>query len=405
VISYFGEVQLPILDNLNVQAAARRESFGPIEGDIWKVAGKYDLFDWLSFRASYSTNFQAPPDSVNVVGPQPSGVYTPSLLRTVPTTLNTLSGITPEDDIGSNIGVIFAPMVFGGQLRASVDFWEFTIDKEIANTALSVVLADVFGTSSPTPTTLVRSCNPAVARFINFVSFVDNVCNATTSANQITNILQYQLNTGGFFENGLDFKADYTHDLGPGEISFGFDATQVLHYKVKGYSVPDPVTGAAIPYLGSFNGLGSTNFTRAGTVMPEWRGNAFLRYNMENHNFALRYNYISGVQDDNVLFKVGRGPDGILGTAANPGDDEFATYGYYPSDWSDFDFTYIYAPSFVTDLELRVSILNIFDDDPMPAQNANSGGTSGTGQNRVGYLNGFGDPRGRQIEIGVSKRF
>ena len=41
----------------------------------------------------------------------------------------------------------------------------------------------------------------------------------------------------------------------------------------------------------------------------------------------------------------------------------------------------------------------------MPAANANSGGIGASAQNRVGYLNGFGDPRKRQIEIGLTKTF
>jgi hypothetical protein len=187
---------------------------------------------------------------------------------------------------------------------------------------------------------------------------------------------------------------------------------------VKGYSVPDPVTGASISYLDSFNGIGSTNFTRAGTVMPEWRSNAFIRYSMENHNFNLRWNFISGVQDDNALFKTSGGANGVAeagctnpkSTAAGNciainSDDQFATYGYYPKDWENFDFTYVYTPSFVNDLEFRLSVINVLDKNPMPAANANSGGIGASAQNRVGYLNGFGDPRLRQIEIGLTKKF
>jgi hypothetical protein len=47
----------------------------------------------------------------------------------------------------------------------------------------------------------------------------------------------------------------------------------------------------------------------------------------------------------------------------------------------------------------------VLDKNPMPAANANSGGIGASAQNRVGYLNGFGDPRLRQIEIGITKKF
>jgi outer membrane receptor protein involved in Fe transport len=63
------------------------------------------------------------------------------------------------------------------------------------------------------------------------------------------------------------------------------------------------------------------------------------------------------------------------------------------------DFSYIYTPEFVKDLELRFSVLNLLSEDPMPSQN-----TAGA-QSRVGYYNGYGDPRSRVVQVGVTKKF
>lgn len=409
-ISYYGELQIPVLDNLNFQVAARREDYSSLVGDIWKVAGKYDLFDWLSFRGSYSTNFQVPPDSINNTEPQVGATYIASLLRAVPTTVITVPGITPEDDTGANIGVIFAPEVFGGQLRASADFWEFTVLGEIGNTSLTASLfPNVFGTAAPAPTSLAN-CSAA---FISFFRFEGGSCvQGTSNAASINNVDLYQLNTGGYITNGVDYSIDYTHEVGPGDLTLAAAFTNVLVYKVKGYDLTPP-GGSSVRILNSFDGLGSTNFSRTGTVQPEWRGNASIRYAMEDHVFNLRMNYIQGVQDDSALVKVGAGPDNIVqagctnltNCATLNSDDQFATYGWYPSDYTDFDFTYIWTPSFVEDFQLRFSVLNVTDEDPMPAQNANSGGIGAGSSNRSGYLNGFGNPRGRQFSIGLTKSF
>lgn len=391
-ISYFGEVQLPILENLNVQLAARREEFGEIAGNIWKVAAKYDPFDWLSFRGSYSTNFQAPPEDLGALGVEQGSVYISSLLRGLNTTINTLDGITPEDDTGQNLGVIFAPEVFGGQLRASADWWKFTIDGEIASTAVGTALQRVFGTGAPSQTTLANCSSP----FVGFFEFSTGPCvQGTTNASQISNVFQYTLNTGGFDTSGIDYNVDYTYPIGPGDLIAGLSATQVLTYDVKGYGVP----GVIDEYAGSFDGLGLANLGTAGTIMPEWRGNANLRYVMDEHNFGVRANYTSGFVDDTPPVRTGQGPDGVTGTA----DDVFATFGLDANDLWTFDLTYLWTPSFWDGLSLRASVINFTDEDPMPAQNTNAGGAPSA--TRTGYYPGYGDPRGRQIEFGASVRF
>ena len=60
--SVFGELQIPVLDNLNFQAAVRHEEFsGGLGATVYKVSGKWDVWGPLSLRGSYGTNYQAPP--------------------------------------------------------------------------------------------------------------------------------------------------------------------------------------------------------------------------------------------------------------------------------------------------------------------------------------------------------
>ncbi|MBU6320651.1 MAG: TonB-dependent receptor, partial [Alphaproteobacteria bacterium] len=63
--SFFGEMSLPVLDNVNLQAAVRREEFsGGLGATVYKVSGKWDVWGPLSLRGSYGTNYQAPPVGV-----------------------------------------------------------------------------------------------------------------------------------------------------------------------------------------------------------------------------------------------------------------------------------------------------------------------------------------------------
>ena len=51
-----------MLDNVNLQAAVRREEFsGGLGATVYKVSGKWDVWGPLSLRGSYGTNYQAPP--------------------------------------------------------------------------------------------------------------------------------------------------------------------------------------------------------------------------------------------------------------------------------------------------------------------------------------------------------
>jgi outer membrane receptor protein involved in Fe transport len=404
VMSYYGELQFPVLDNLNIQLAGRREEYNEgITGNIWKIAGKYDVLPDLSFRASYSTNFQAPPEGLGASGDVHGNSYIGSLFRNVGTTTKTPGGITPEDDKASNFGVIYTPQLFGGQLRASADFWEITIDKEVTSTSLTPVFQSLFGTPSPGSSTALKSC---AAPFISLVTF-DTACTQLTptttniTAANVLDIVRYNLNSGGYFTNGVDLSLDYTHDIGPGSLFAGLTATNVMHYKVKGYTLPD-----GTPYVTDFNGLGLANFNPgAGTIMPRWRGNATLGYTIGDHRFNLRANYISGFKDDSGTCHCGQTTVvGVIpASGSTPAQNIYPTYGISPEDLLTFDFNYIFTSPVWKDLELRLSITNLTNEDPMHAQHTN---VSGVAQDtRNGYYPAYGDARLRTFEIGVTKKF
>jgi len=128
--------------------------------------------------------------------------------------------------------------------------------------------------------------------------------------------------------------------------------------------------------------------------VADWRTNATIRWANENHNFNLRANFQAGVHDERDPIFIGTGiyPSAGTLTAIDPAGNG-SLYGVKPEDYLDFDFTYIYTSTRFEGLEGRVSILNLTDEDPLYAQN------------RQGYLAGISNPRGRRLELAVTKRY
>ena len=172
-----------------------------------------------------------------------------------------------------------------------------------------------------------------------------------------------------------------------GTFSAQLTATNNQVYKARGYSVND------ILFEPSGNRLGTANYTRTGNESRRWRANAVVRWADETHNVSVRANYSSGVY--NEAYEVGGLTAIVSNIAATTTINETvnSTYGIFPKEYLDFDLNYIYTAPFWEELELRATVLNIFDKDPSPAQG------------RSGYYTATGNPRGRIFEIGVTKKF
>ena len=61
VVSVFGEMQIPVTDSINMQAALRHEDFSDYgDSTVGKLAIGWDVASWLDLRASISSAFRAP---------------------------------------------------------------------------------------------------------------------------------------------------------------------------------------------------------------------------------------------------------------------------------------------------------------------------------------------------------
>jgi outer membrane cobalamin receptor len=418
-IAFYGEVQLPILDNFNVSASVRRETFngGKIEGDIWSIAGKYDVTDNLYVRASTGTNFRAEAVLDSVPGSFTDSTTAPTNFSAassfiIPVRTTIANDIQLENDKTLNIGVGWQSDLGEGRIRASVDFFEIQLEDVVATTAQATILTDVFGRNSvdgapgaqnnrgvagipnnaaASSTGQYANCG---ANLISFVSFNTPCVTGVTTANNLSQINLQQLNGPGFITNGIDYALDISYPLFGGNIGWNLAATQNLVYKATGYDV-----GGTIFDTGGHR-LGFSNFSRTGNASSRWRANSSIRWSNSEHTFSLRANFMTG-------FDLEPGAVALLtpvvdnlnsGTGALP--DVFSTRGVFNTSYMDFDFTYIYRPEWMRGSDLRLSILNVTDKDPPAAQSIP---TLAVGA--LGYYSGIGNPRGRIIELAVSHKF
>lgn len=145
VTSLFAEFQLPVLDNLDIQAAIRYENFSDV-GDttVGKLAFGYRPFESLLVRGSYSTAFRAPnlvtvneevvarsqsrQDALceyavaNAVGFDTSDVECDYTVQRIAQGSDKLK---PEESENTSVGFVWTPTQ---SLTLTLDYW--SIDKE-----------------------------------------------------------------------------------------------------------------------------------------------------------------------------------------------------------------------------------------------------------------------------------
>jgi hypothetical protein len=210
------------------------------------------------------------------------------------------------------------------------------------------------------------------APLLQFVTLGSPCVQGTTRLSDVGQFQVFQTNGPGTKTTGFELGLDYYQPLFGGDLSFGVNATRVTKYEVEGYSV----NGIAFETGG--DRLGFANTTRSGDFSPTSRANSYLGYRIGIQSFRVQANYTHGVRDER-FWPV---------TAANS-----QLYGVYPNNYTDYDFHYRLQLPWLEKTDLRLSVLNVMDEDPMAAQTRN------------GYWTGVGNARGRQIELGVTAKF
>lgn len=387
VLAYFGEVSLPVLDNLNLSASVRREEFngGKLNGNIWSVAGKWDITDNVYARASFGTNFRAT-DALNLRPGAESLTLGTDQIRfgpgyTFPTLTRVDTGIRPENAETFNIGVGYQGGLFDGYLVASVDYFGIEITDQVVTSLATQVLDNVFVDGAPGDGSPAHQADCA-ARLISLIQFSSGPCvqGVTTAAN-VSRVDSVIRNGPSFTTAGIDYALSYVHPLFGGDIAFSTTITQNLKFEAGAFEVN------GIVFDPGGDRLGFRNTSQTGFPSQELRGNASIRWSNDEHSIGLRANYEDGFDLESNRTRV---PILNLPGTAN---DVFSGYGWGKKDYVTYDLNYIYQVPYWQDLELRLSVLNITDRDPPPFQHF------------TGYDQLVGNPRGRMFRLEATKKF
>ncbi|MCM2679821.1 TonB-dependent receptor domain-containing protein [Echinimonas agarilytica] len=384
----YGEVAMPILDNLSVDLAARYSDHSIVGGNVtWNAGVEYTPIDSLKIRASAATAIRTPNISelFGGRGETFAGVTDPcSGLKAGDTgqvAVNCLSIPEVADRvaregvfeltqaelqgtggfIGGNeevqeetsdswsVGFIWQAM---DNLAFTVDYWDYSIEDAILTTPRTTVLDRCFALSSAD---FSQNCNGNAIR--DAQGALIEVNSGTSNENNLDT-------------SGIDFEANHSIDIGPGTLS-----TQAIWTYTREYVETEIESGSSIDYVGE-------------VLNPRHRANLNLAYTMDNISVAWRARYwdhsVDSVSGDNVNFYTGE----IL---AEGKGNELGSVTYHDLSGGYY---------FDNGIELNAGVRNLFDKQPNVLPQGTSNGSTGINTASEAY-----DVTGRYFYAGVTAKF
>lgn len=264
VWAMFGEIALPVTDDLDVQIALRYENYGGEIGSTLdpKLAVSYRAADNFSLRGSVSTSFRAPTVFLRNGGATTlQQLNDPVQGATAFVAVRTLGNqeLSPEESTAFNLGFSYEPM---DDWSIEVDYWSFEFEDLITQeNAQAIVDAD-----ATDPTRIIRAGNPLTGPIV-----------------QVNNTY---VNASALQTSGLDFVTSYKIETDVGLFVPSINATYVLDYELND------------PQAGVIDGAGLRNFRNIGVSSPELRMNVGLNWKYDVHSANIFVRYISAYDDD-----------------------------------------------------------------------------------------------------------
>jgi len=331
--AFFGELALPVLDNVQVQLAARFEDYGDVVGSTFdpKISARWQVNDWIALRASAGSTFRGPPLTQLAPGSVTALSFIGGAFRAIDIFGN--ADLEPESANTYSAGVI---LDIGG-LKATMDWWQFDFENPI----IAEPSASIVNTMFPGGST-ARCADPAFDTLETRFTFSGGVCGLTT----ISRVRTGYVNGPAVKTSGVDFLVDY--DFGEvlgGDLRVGTSATYIAEYQVEDFLVEGVAVEAA------FDAVGKLNYQLGPTSLPQWKSSTFLEYTYGWQNFRLTWNYIDSYVDQRTS---------IL--APNPVNGAIITGGKKIESQTTVDFDY--RAMLPWDATLVFSVDNLLDRDP-----------------------------------------
>ena len=312
--AFFVEMSLPVMDDLEINAAARYDYFSDFGSNVASsVSVRYEPTDWAVLRASYNEGFKAP-DLTNLYQSRSQSFNNVTdFVRCdaqgvdpidCPTfQVENFTGGNPdlqaEEAESINVGVVLSPVE---GLRLSMDYFEVDTTDRATSLSLSRLL-QLASIGALPPGTAVNRGPGEGAGIPGAIISIDNV---------ITNAAALNI-------EGYDMRLTYELDMGFGDLYVRSEYSHMDSYTFQG-APGDPAT--------EFMGEGG---------FPEDRFNTSVRFTVDNLTANYTFNYIG-----------------------DHGDGELENY----SDYTTHDITVEYQTP-VDGLSLTFGSLNFTDEKPV----------------------------------------
>ncbi len=368
VKAIFAELQVPVLENLNLNFAIRHEDYQGGIGSTTnpKVAAKWQVTDFLALRGSASTTFRAPSpglvstdcnNGVRVLG---------SAYRAFQSCGN--PDLKPEKADTFNVGAI---LEIGG-FSATLDYFNFKFKDEITEESGARLYASMFPGGSN-----VNCGNPAFAQLQARFTFA-GACGAAN----VARLRSFTINGPNTKTSGLEFRAQYDWEGWlDGRWAIGGEATYLIEYK-RGVT---NLLGTDIAISPAEDRAGLSDLVNEFFSYSKLRANAFAAFNRGPLSVRWQTRYAEGTSPafGSPLFVTVPNPSAT-------GGRDLVPVGKSKDFWQHDVVVRWEAP---WDTTVTASIQNVLDKDPpyVPSQY------------NYDYTNG--NPLGRVFEVGFKKRF
>ncbi|SEL32408.1 iron complex outermembrane recepter protein [Colwellia chukchiensis] len=219
VQSIYGEISVPVTEQLTFEAASRYDEYSTFGGEItWKLGATYRLNDAFMIRSVAATGFRAP--SVSELYGGDSGSYDylsdpwgNELDAQIKVNYTSDENLQPEESESFTFGMVWEVM---DGLSTTVDYWAFDITNAISRVDVQQELNACFNGIS------------AACSGLNITA--DGDLSALTS--QLTNI-------GSQETSGVDWNISYSHDL----FKVALDTTFLIEFEQDGTDYTGTIDG------------------------------------------------------------------------------------------------------------------------------------------------------------------
>ena len=264
VVALFGELALPVSEDIDIQIAVRYEDYGGTTGDTIdpKFAVSWRATDDFSLRGSISTSFRAPSIFQRDGGATSLNQMLDPLTGSAAFAAARSEGndeLVPEESTAFNLGFSLELI---DDLSIEMDYWSFDFTDLIIQESFQAIL----NAEPQNPERVVRAGDPLNGPLLRVNTSYVNASSLETS--------------------GVDIVSSYKIETDVGTFSPSLSATYILAYDL------------VDPQAGPIDGVGSRNFSNIGVSTPELRANLGLNWKHEMYSANIFARYVDSYSDD-----------------------------------------------------------------------------------------------------------